>query len=48
MPSGWNILEFAQLVVAALIPLTVLGLGVLVARNTRAASTPSSMRTRRS
>ena len=35
MPSGWNILEVAQLVVAALIPLTVLGLGVLVARNTR-------------
>jgi hypothetical protein len=35
MPSEWNIVEIAQLVVAALVPLTVLGLGVLVARNTR-------------
>ena len=35
MPSEWNILEVAQLVVAALMPLTLLGLGVLVARNTR-------------
>ena len=35
MPSEWNILEVAQLVLAALMPLALLGLGLLVARNTR-------------
>jgi hypothetical protein len=35
MPSELNILEVAQLVVAALMPLALLGLGVLVAKNTR-------------
>jgi hypothetical protein len=35
MPSEWNILEVAQVVLAALMPLALLGLGLLVARNTR-------------
>jgi hypothetical protein len=35
MASEWNSLEVAQLAVAALIPLTLLGLGLIVARNTR-------------
>ena len=35
MPSEWNSLEVAKLAVAALVPLTLLGLGLIVARNTR-------------
>ena len=35
MASDWNSLEVAQLAIAALMPLTLLGLGLLVARNTR-------------
>jgi hypothetical protein len=35
MASEWNSLEVAQLAVAALMPLTLLGLGLIVAQNTR-------------
>jgi hypothetical protein len=35
MASDWNSLEVAQLAVAALMPLTLLGIGLIVARNTR-------------
>ena len=35
MASEWNSLDVAQLVVAALMPLTLLGLGLIVARNNR-------------
>jgi hypothetical protein len=35
MPEAWTSLQVTQLVVAALTPLAVLGLGLLVARNTR-------------
>ena len=35
MASEWNSLEVAQLAVAALMPLTLLGIGLIVARNTR-------------
>jgi len=35
MAGEWNSLDVAQLIVAALMPLTLLGLGLIVARNTR-------------